>query len=171
MASDQTRERLVEELTPHLLELGLDLEAVEVTPAGRRRVLRIAVDKDGGVTLDDVAEATREVSRALDESDAMGEQPYTLEVTSPGVDRPLTLARHWRRNAGRLVKVSTADGGTVVGRVTSADEEQALLQTDGGVEALRYADVAKAHVQVELNRPRTPDEPGDHEQSPSTQED
>ena len=91
MASDQTRARLVEELTPHLLEHGLDLEAVEVTPAGRRRVLRVAVDKDGGVTLDDVADATREVSRVLDATDTMGEQPYTLEVTSPGVDRPLTL--------------------------------------------------------------------------------
>lgn len=171
MASDQTRERLVGELTPRLLELGLDLEAVEVTPAGRRRVLRVAVDKDGGVTLDDVAEATREVSRALDESDTMGEQPYTLEVTSPGVDRPLTLPRHWRRNAGRLVKATTEDGGTVVGRVTSVDEEQALLQTDRGVEALRYADVAKAHVQVELNRPRSTDERGSTGQPRPRQED
>ena len=90
--------------------MGLDLEAVELTPAGRRRVLRVAVDKDGGVTLDDVAEATKEVSRLLDASDVMGEQPYTLEVTSPGIDRPLTLPRHWRRNAGRLVKVTTHDG-------------------------------------------------------------
>ena len=71
---------------------------MEITPAGKRRILRIAVDKDGGVTLDDVAEATREISRVLDASDAMGEQPYTLEVTSRGVDRPLTLPRHWRRN-------------------------------------------------------------------------
>jgi ribosome maturation factor RimP len=123
-------------------------------------VLRVAVDKDGGVTLDDVAEATREVSRVLDESDTMGEQPYTLEVTSPGVDRPLTLPRHWRRNAGRLVKVITGDGGTMVGRVVSADEDEARIETDGGVRTLRYADVAKAHVQVELNRPRTTQEPG-----------
>ena len=77
-----------------------------ITPAGKRRILRIAVDKDGGVTLDEVAEATREVNRVLDESDVMGEQPYTLEVTSRGVDRPLTLPRHWRRNADRLVKVT-----------------------------------------------------------------
>ena len=62
-------------------------------------MLRVAVDKDGGVTLDDVADATREVNRVLDGSDVMGEQPYTLEVTSRGVDRPLTLPRHWRRNA------------------------------------------------------------------------
>jgi ribosome maturation factor RimP len=157
VAIDQTRERLVEELAPHLLQLGLDLEAVDVTPAGRRRVLRVAVDKDGGVTLDDVAEATREVSRVLDESEAMGEQPYTLEVTSPGVDRPLTLPRHWRRNAGRLVKVATRDGGTVTGRVLSADDDEVVLEAEGGVRTLAYADVAKAHVQVELNRPRTGD--------------
>ncbi len=107
---DATRDRIEAELADPLRALGLDIEAVEITPAGKRRILRIAVDKDGGVTLDDVAEATREVNRVLDESDVMGEQPYTLEVTSRGVDRPLTLPRHWRRNAGRLVKVTFADG-------------------------------------------------------------
>ena len=101
---DATRDRIEAELVDPLQAMGLDVEAVEVTPAGKRRVLRVAVDKDGGVTLDDVADATREVSRVLDESDVMGEMPYTLEVTSRGVDRPLTLPRHWRRNEDRLVK-------------------------------------------------------------------
>lgn len=153
MAVDQTRDRLVTELTDPLLALGLDLEAVEVTPAGRRRVLRVAVDKDGGVTMDEVAEATKEVSRVLDASDAMGEQPYTLEVTSPGIDRPLTLPRHWRRNRGRLVKVHTKDGGTVVGRVADHDDDGVRLDVDGTTRPLAYAEVAKAHVQVEFNRP------------------
>ena len=107
---DATRDRIEAELVDPLGALGFDVEAVEVTPAGKRRVLRVAVDKDGGVTLDDVAEATREVSRVLDESDVMGEMPYTLEVTSRGVDRPLTLPRHWRRNDDRLVKATLADG-------------------------------------------------------------
>ena len=80
-------------------------------------MLRVAVDKDGGVTLDDVAEATRAVSEVLDESDVMGEQPYTLEVTSRGVDRPLTLPRHWRRNADRLVTVTLTAGEQVTGRI------------------------------------------------------
>ena len=111
MSTDQTRDRLAGVLTDPLLPAGLDVEAVELTPAGSRRLLRVAVDKDGGVTLDDIADATREVSRVLDDTDAMGEQPYTLEVTSPGVDRPLTLPRHWRRNQDRLVKVTLADGG------------------------------------------------------------
>ena len=99
-----------------------------MTPAGKRRVLRVAVDKDGGVTLDDVAAATREVSRVLDESDVMGEQPYTLEVTSRGVDRPLTLPRHWRRNLDRLVKVTLDDGATLEGRIVAASDDGRLAR-------------------------------------------
>ena len=84
---DAIRDRIEAELVDPLSALGLDVEAVEITPAGKRRVLRVAVDKDGGVTLDDIADATRAVSGVLDDSDVMGEQPYTLEVTSRGVDR------------------------------------------------------------------------------------
>jgi ribosome maturation factor RimP len=132
--------------------LGLDVEAVELTPAGKRRILRIAVDGDEGVTLDDVADATKTVSRVLDESDVMGEQPYTLEVTSRGVDRPLTLPRHWRRNSSRLVKVTTTDGQTVTGRIVGSSEDAATLDVDGSRREVAYADVAKALVQVEFNR-------------------
>ena len=149
---DATRDRIEAELAGPLGAQGLDVEAVELTPAGKRRVLRVAVDKDGGVTLDDVADATREVSRVLDGSDVMGEQPYTLEVTSRGVDRPLTLPRHWRRNVGRLVKVTLVEGGTVTGRVQDSSEESVALRTDAGVRTLALADVAKARVQVEFNR-------------------
>lgn len=152
MAVDRTREQLVEELTSPLLAQGFDLEAVEVTPAGRRRLLRIAVDKDGGVTMDEVAEVTKQVSVLLDGSDVMGEQPYTLEVTSPGVDRPLTLPRHWRRNEGRLVKVSCRDGATLEGRILTGGEESAELGTDDGRRTVSYADVATARIQVEFNR-------------------
>src|SRR3954465_13368695 len=106
MNAAETRDRLPEELSRPIDALGLDLEAVDLTSAGKRRVLRVAIDKDGGVTMDDIAAATREVSRLVDETGVMGEQAYTLEVSSPGVDRPLTLPRHWRRNAGRLVKVN-----------------------------------------------------------------
>ena len=153
MAIDRTREQLAEELTGPLLGMGLDLEAVEVTPAGRRRVLRIAVDKDGGVTMDDVALATKEISRLLDVGDIMGEQPYTLEVTSPGTDRPLVLPRHWRRNIGRLVKVTTHDGGTFTGRVAGQEGEAAILEVDGAPRTVALSEVAKAHVQIEFNRP------------------
>ena len=149
---DATRDRIEDALVGPLADQGLDVEAVEVTPAGKRRVLRVAVDKDGGVTLDDVADATRAVSEVLDASDVMGEMPYTLEVTSRGVDRPLTLPRHWRRNADRLVKVTLVDGGTVTGRITTSDDDGATLDVDGSSRELSYAEVAKALVQIEFNR-------------------
>lgn len=155
------RDQIEAELVDPLRALSLDLEAVEVTPAGKRRILRVAVDKDGGVTLDDVADATREVERVLDDSDVMGEQPYTLEVTSRGVDRPLTLPRHWRRNADRLVKVSLTDGDTLTGRVVSSDDAAACLAVDGATREIAYADVAKALVQIEFNRPTARDKEGD----------
>lgn len=131
---------------------GMDLEAVELTPAGKRRVLRVAVDQDGGVTLDDVADVTRAISAELDASDVMGNQGYTLEVTSRGTDRPLTLPRHWRRNADRLVSVTLADGGVVEGRIGTSDDDGAVLTTETGDQTVAYSDVTKARVQVELNR-------------------
>jgi ribosome maturation factor RimP len=151
---DATRDQIERELTDPLAVLGLDVEAVEITPAGKRRVLRVAVDKDGGVTLDDVADATREVSQVIDGSDVMGEQPYTLEVTSRGVDRPLTLPRHWRRNADRLVKVTTQDGETCTGRILESGESTATLDVDGERREIAYDDVTKALVQIEFKRPR-----------------
>lgn len=147
-----TTARIEAVLTDRLGALGFDIEAIELTPAGKRRVLRIAVDKDRGVTLDDVADATRAVNELLDGSDVMGEQPYTLEVTSRGVDRPLTLPRHWRRNQGRLVKVTLVEGGTVTGRIGASDEEQVRLAVDGDERAVRYADIAKALVQIEFKK-------------------
>lgn len=168
--SDAIKERLGTELTEPLASLGLDLEAVEITPAGKRRILRVAVDKDGGVTLDDVADATRAVNDVLDASDAMGEQPYTLEVTSRGVERPLAQPRHWRRNVGRLVKVTHVDGSSFTGRIVAHDEEGAdeggrvTLDVNGRDRTVSYADVKKALVQIEFNRrfeDETSDETGD----------
>jgi ribosome maturation factor RimP len=119
----------------------------------------VAVDKDGGVTMDDVTEATRLVGDVLDTdlSAAMGHQAYTLEVTSRGVDRPLTLARHWRRNADRLVKV-TLDEEVLTGRIGDSDDTGVDLEVDGEVRRLAYADVRKALVQIEFNR-RPAEEP------------
>jgi ribosome maturation factor RimP len=151
-------DRLTAVIEPAVAHLGLDLEAVELAPAGRRRLLRVIVDADaegdgpGGVTLDRIADATRAVSRALDDADVMADQPYTLEVTSPGVDRPLTAPRHWRRNVGRLVKVSTSDGRRRTGRVLDVAEKSVTLEVGGAEQELSYDDIAKAAVQVEFNR-------------------
>jgi ribosome maturation factor RimP len=155
VSTDQTRSRIAEVLTQPLAATGLDVEAIDLTPAGKRRLLRVAVDKDGGVTLDDIAEATKEVSRVLDGpdgTDVMGEQPYTLEVTSPGIDRPLTHPRHWRRNQGRLVKATLADGRTVTGRITESDDTSAVLDVDGNREEIGFVDVKKAKIEIEFNR-------------------
>ena len=156
-----TEARIDAVIAQPLQDLGLDIEAIELTPAGKRRVLRIAVDKDGGVTLDDVADATRAISEILDNptdvtSDVMGQLPYTLEVTSRGVDRPLSLPRHWRRNAGRLVKATLVDGEAVTGRIGASDEEQVTLAVTEGANtverSIRYADIAKALVQIEFKK-------------------
>ena len=150
---DATCDRIEAELTGPLSALGLDIEAVEITPVARRRLLRVAVDKDGGVTLDDVADATREINDVLDDSDVMGEQPYTLEVTSRGVDRPLTLPRHWRRNTQRLVKVTLDDGEVLTGRILDSDDTTARLDVSGTPRDVALSQVAKALVQIEFTRP------------------
>ena len=148
--------RIADALRDPLSALGLDLEAVELTPAGKRRVLRVAVDKDGGVTLDDIAEATRAVSGVLDDADLMGEQAYTLEVTSRGVDRPLTEPRHWRRNHDRLVKVTLRDGTQLTGRVGDERRRGRHPRRRRARRAdWRTTTVAKALVQIEFNRRRT----------------
>lgn len=149
---DAVRGRIEEELTDPLRTLGLDIEAVEITPAGKRRIVRIAVDKDGGVTLDDVADATRAVSAVLDDSDVLGEQPYTLEVTSRGVDRPLTLPRHWRRNADRLARVTLTDDTAITGRIGDSGSDSVTLDVAGTPREVAYADIAKAYVEIEFNR-------------------
>jgi ribosome maturation factor RimP len=153
------RPRLVQLLEPVVAGAGLDLEDVTVSAAGRRSVVRVVVDKDGGVPLDDVAEVSRVVAEVLDELDA--DEPgalgtsYVLEVSSPGVDRPLTAPRHWRRNTGRLVKAVRREGGEVTGRVLRADDAEdgeVVLDVDGDERALPYADVARGLVQVEFSR-------------------
>jgi ribosome maturation factor RimP len=145
--------RISDALRDPLSGLGLDLEAVELTPAGKKRVLRVAVDKDGGVTLDDIALATRAVSVELDDEDLMGEQAYTLEVTSRGVDRPLTEPRHWRRNRDRLVRANLRDGSQVTGRVGSSDDTGVSVVVAGTPRRLEYTEITKALVQIEFNRP------------------
>ncbi|WP_406287030.1 ribosome maturation factor RimP [Embleya sp. NBC_00896] len=150
--STTTLDRLREMLEPVVSTTSVDLEELSLSPAGKRRVLRVIVAADNGVDLDKVAEVSRAVSDTLDASDVMGGLPYTLEVTTPGVDRPLTLERHWRRAAGRLVQAQLNDDTTVTGRVTAADAEGVELDVDGKPRRLAYDAVAKAVVQIEFNR-------------------
>jgi ribosome maturation factor RimP len=132
---DPAAARLAGWIEPVVGAAGYDLEDLVVTPAGRRSVVRVVVDRDSGVTLDDVAEVSRAVSAVLDLNDGdLGRSPYVLEVTSPGVDRPLTEPRHWRRNTGRLVTVavgSSGDSEQVTGRVTAVQDAGVTLAVEG----------------------------------------
>ncbi|GAA3765083.1 ribosome maturation factor RimP [Spinactinospora alkalitolerans] len=152
MGAQARHDRLARLLEPVLAEAGLDLEAVEVTPVGKRRLLRVVVDSDDGVDLDSVGEVSQTISSTLDASDVMGNAPYVLEVTSPGVDRPLTQPRHWRRARGRLVHAPLAGGGEVRGRVTQADESGVTLDADGQSRVYAYSDLGRGKVQIEFRR-------------------
>ncbi|GIJ07219.1 ribosome maturation factor RimP [Micromonospora andamanensis] len=159
------RDRLRSVIAPVVQDAGYDLEDLTVSRAGRRHVVRVIVDADGGINLDAVADVSRAVSAALDAAEetagdiVAGE--YQLEVSSPGVDRPLTLPRHWRRNVGRLVRVTVRgaapDGQPgvdrqVTGRVVDADAERVVLETDADRAEWAYADLGPGRVQVEFTR-------------------
>jgi ribosome maturation factor RimP len=153
------RARIAALVEPVVAGAGYDLEDLTVSQAGRRSLVRVVVDGDGGISLDGIAEVSRAVSAALDDAEAAdsaltGRSPYTLEVTSPGVDRPLTLPRHWARNAGRLVTVTVA-GESVTGRITSANAGTVTLDVAGSPREVPYAELGHGKVQVEFARPKS----------------
>jgi ribosome maturation factor RimP len=154
-------------------ELGLMVEDVAVTPAGKRRLVRIWLDRELGsiapddessvvdpLSLDEVAEATRVISTGLDASDALGDAPYVLEVGSAGVDRPLTEPRHFRRNVTRLLEVrrigEAVGPDPLVGRLVAAGPLAVTVLVAATKKepetklTLAYAEIARAQVQVEF---------------------
>jgi ribosome maturation factor RimP len=146
-----------------LQALDLDLEGLRITAAGRRRVLRLVVDADGGVSLDDIALASRELSAVLDDNEVMGDLPYTLEVSSPGVDRPLTERRHWRRAIGRLVAAPLAGAGpagsaaagpapVIEGRITGASADGITIEAGGVSRTFGYGDLGPGRIKIEFAR-------------------
>lgn len=139
-------------LEPVVADLGLDLEGVDVTAAGRRRRVCIVVDRDGGIDLDAVADVSKSVSDVLDASNVLGDAPYVLEVTSPGVDRPLTEPRHWRRARQRLVACQMTDGRTIEGRVIESDDRTVTLDSANGRVTFPMSEVSQARVQIEFRR-------------------
>jgi ribosome maturation factor RimP len=164
-----SRQRVREVVEPAVTAAGYDLEDVTVTAAGRRSVVRVIVDRDDGVDLDAVAEVARLVSDTLDGDDPTGDAPYTLEVSSPGVDRPLTEPRHWRRASGRLVKAGVRDDADVTGRVVATDDSGVTFDLDGQQRRVPYDALGPGKVQVEFSRPGSQveaaddDEEGDEE--------
>jgi ribosome maturation factor RimP len=143
--------RVTEVIEPVVTAAGFDLEEVALSRAGRRHVVRVLVDADGGINLDGVAVVSREISAALDAAEESGGEllvgEYQLEVGSPGVDRPLTEPRHWRRNVSRLVLVNG-----LTGRVTATGDRGIVLDVDGAPHEIAYADLGPGKVQIEFKR-------------------
>ena len=152
--------RLREVVTEVTAQAGYDLEELAIRSAGRRSVVRVVIDADAGVTLDAAADVSRAISQRLDESgadDPTGSAPYTLEVTSPGIGRPMTLPRHFRRARTRLVSLVTADGRAVTGHVLGVTDDAVQLVLSGrkGISQVEvpFADIARAKVEVEFSPP------------------
>ncbi len=145
------QEHLTRVVGPVVGAAGLDLESLRARGVGRRVLVRVVVDSDGGVALDDIASLSRDLSAALDSDGALDDLAYTLEVSSPGIDRPLTEPRHWRRAVGRLVRVPVAAGpDPVEGRVVAATADGVTLDLAGSRQDYRYGDLGPGRVQVEF---------------------
>jgi len=140
---------LTELLSPVVEKSGFILEEVKVTPLGRRRQISIIVDgEERNPNLDEVAGLSRAISAQLDEFSALGDSPFTLEVTSPGVDRPLTELRHWRKNIGRLVNIVTKEDKEISGRIQSVGSNGVTIDdTEYELTAIK-----RAQIQIEFNR-------------------
>ena len=142
------KDQIFELVAPLVEKAGLVLEDVQVQTPGKNRFVTIMVDSETGLNLDQVTDISRLVSETMDKAPFMGDTPYTLEVTTPGVDRPLTAPRHFRKNVDRLVKITKNDGTQVKGRISSADENSVTLDND----SVDYSDIKRAIIEIEFNR-------------------
>ena len=144
---------LTELLTPAVTRAGFVLEEVTVTPVGKRRLVAVVVDReDRNPSLDEVTVVSKEVSSILDNYTQMGEMPFTLEVTTPGIDRPLTELRHWRKNVGRLVKITPNAGEKYIARIKEILPREVILENKGKDSTVAFADISRAQIEVEFNR-------------------
>ena len=150
------KDQISELITPALAQAGYFLEDVNLVTPGQHRIVTVIVDGESALNLDQVTVATKLISSLLDEATFMGETPFTLEVTSPGIDRSLTLARHYAKNVDRLLKVVKTDGDVVTGRISSSNESEVVLTVAEKKESkevlIKYSDIKRATVEIEFNR-------------------
>ncbi len=150
------KDQISELVTPALSQAGYFLEDINIVTPGQHRIVTVIVDGESALNLDQVTVASKLVSELLDEATFMGETPFTLEVTSPGIDRPLTLPRHFAKNVTRLLKVVKTDGEVVTGRITSnTDVDVTLTVTEKKTTkdvVVALADIKRATVEIEFNR-------------------
>jgi len=149
-------------ISPAVTEAGFFLEEVLIASPGSHRIVTCVVDGPTPLNLDQVTVASRVISELLDTAEFMGDTPFTLEVTSPGVDRPLTQPRHWTKNLTRLIKITLSDGASITGRLTEFDEVSAKLVENikGRIKehTVAFADIKRAVVEIEFNRKDAIDE-------------
>jgi ribosome maturation factor RimP len=150
------KDQVSELISPALHQAGYFLEDVNIVSPGQHRIVTVIVDGESGLNLDQVTVASKLVSELLDAASFMGETPFTLEVTSPGIDRPLTLPRHFAKNVDRLLKVTKNDGVVVTGRIRSNTEIDVTLEVAEKKEVkevtVALADIKRATVEIEFNR-------------------
>ena len=142
------KDQIFELVAPLVEKAGLVLEDVQIQTPGKNRFVTVMVDNESGLNLDQITDISRLVGEAMDSAPFMGETPYTLEVTTPGVDRPLTAPRHFRKNVDRLVKITKHDGTQVKGRIASADDASVSLDSGN----VNYSDIKRAIIEIEFNR-------------------
>ena len=150
------KDQILEHITPALHQAGYFLEDVNLVSPGQHRIVTVIVDGESALNLDQVTVASKLVSELLDEATFMGETPFTLEVTSPGIDRPLTLPRHFAKNNDRLLKVTKNDGTVITGRIcANTDVDVTLTVTekkDVKEVTISLGDIKRAQVEIEFNR-------------------
>ena len=138
-------------LEPVVSTFSFDLDDIEITRSGGQKILDVTIDGDSGVNLDEVAEVSRAISEFLDNSDAMGDEPYVLEVGTRGVNKPLTKPVHWARNVGRLVNVA-GDAINAVGRIVDFTDPNVTLDIKGKLKTLSIAEISRAHIEIEFKK-------------------
>ena len=144
---------LTELLNPAVTRSGFVLEEITVTPVGKRRLISVVVDcENRNPSLDEVTVVSKEVSSILDNYSHLGEMPFTLEVTTPGIDRPLTELRHWKKNVGRLVKITPITGEKYVARIKEVLPREVVLESKAKDSTVAFADISRAQIEVEFNR-------------------
>ena len=150
------KDQISEHITPALHKAGYFLEDVNLVSPGQHRIVTVIVDGESALNLDQVTVASKLVSELLDEATFMGETPFTLEVTSPGIDRPLTLPRHFAKNVDRLLKVTKTDGVVVTGRILATTDNDVTLSVtekkDVKEVVISLGDIKRAQVEIEFNR-------------------
>ncbi len=142
------KEQVLAVITPAIESLGFYVEDITITSAGKRSMLTVIVDGDTHLSLDQVTVATKAISEIVENLPTLGNNPFTLEVTSPGLDRPLTKPRHWRKNQDRLIKIVLTDGKEVKGRIKESDETSVTVDD----QTINFADIKRATLEVEFKK-------------------